>query len=92
MWPQVVLVCIRTVKRGSQPAALEAACHAVTRSCHRVTLVDRQAYQRRAAARAEQGDHMGAIADREYAVRLQPESKALAVERAAAIDRRADSV
>ena len=34
---------------------------------------------------------MGAIADREYAVRLQPESKALAVERAAAIDRRADS-
>ena len=52
----------------------------------------RQAYQRRAAARAEQGDHMRAIADLEYAVRLQPESKALAAERAAAIDRRAGSV
>jgi hypothetical protein len=46
-----------------------------------------QAYQRRAAAHAEQGNHMGAIADLEYAVRLQPGSRALAAERVAAIDR-----
>lgn len=46
-----------------------------------------QAYQRRAAARAEQGAHLPAIVDLDYAVRLQPASTALAAERAAAIKR-----